>query len=85
VFWSLGELCCRVHNLLAGSPKPERSNVNGQMIPHVAGGDKHEANNLAYKTTCINKHNDCCHMENFEVVKKRVIRTMSCILLLGMC
>jgi hypothetical protein len=36
-----------------------------------------------YKTTYINKHNDCCHMENFEMAKKRVIRTMSCVLLLG--
>jgi hypothetical protein len=35
-----------------------------------------------YKTICINKHNDCCHMENFETAKKSFI---SCVLLLGMC
>jgi hypothetical protein len=49
VLWSLGELCCWVHKLLAGSPKPDRSNVKGQMVPHVAGGGgvKNAANNLA--------------------------------------
>jgi hypothetical protein len=49
VFWSLGELCCWVHKLLAGSLKPDKSNVKGQTVPHVAGegGLKHEANNLA--------------------------------------
>jgi hypothetical protein len=59
--------------LLAGSPKPDRSNVKGQMVPHVArgGGVKHAANNLPYKTIWINKHNDCCHMEHFEMAKKR--------------
>jgi hypothetical protein len=38
-----------------------------------------------YRTICIDKHNDCYHMENVEMAKKRVIRTMSCVLLLGMC
>jgi hypothetical protein len=27
-----------VHKLLAGSPKPDKSNVKGQMVPHIAGG-----------------------------------------------
>jgi hypothetical protein len=35
-----------------------------------------------YETVCINKHNGCCHMENVEMAKRR---TMSCVLLLGMC
>jgi hypothetical protein len=48
VFWSLGELCCWMHNLLAGSHKLDRSNVKGQMVSHVlGGGGKHEASNLA--------------------------------------
>jgi hypothetical protein len=29
-----------------------------------------------YKTICINKYNDCCHMENFVMAKKRVTRIM---------
>jgi hypothetical protein len=29
-----------------------------------------------YETVCINKHNGCCHMENVEMAKKRVIRTI---------
>jgi hypothetical protein len=87
VFWSLGELCCWVHKLLAGSPKPDRSNVKGQMVPQVAGGGDLSMRliTLTYKTIGINKHNDCWHMENFEMAKKRVIRTMRCVLLLGMC
>jgi hypothetical protein len=50
VFWSLEELCCWVHKLLAGSPKPDKSNVKGQMVHHfalsvcVCVGGKHEAN-----------------------------------------
>jgi hypothetical protein len=51
VFWSLGELCCWVHKLLAGSPKPDRSNVKGQMVPHVAGeGLSMRLTALPYKT-----------------------------------
>jgi hypothetical protein len=65
VFWSLGEL-------LAGSPKPDRSNVKEQMGPHVAGGDSKRLTTSPYKTTCINKHIDCCHMENSEKANKRV-------------
>jgi hypothetical protein len=52
VIWSLGQLCCWVYKLLAGSPKPDRSNVKGQMVPHVAwgggGGVKHVAKCLAF-------------------------------------
>jgi hypothetical protein len=38
-----------MHKLLADSSKPDRSNVKGQMVPHVPGGVhvKHKANNLA--------------------------------------
>jgi hypothetical protein len=80
-----------VHKLLAGSSKPDRSNVKGQMVPHVArergGGGLLSMRLIAspYKTICINKHNACRHMENFEMAKKMVIRTMSCVFLLGMC
>jgi hypothetical protein len=38
VFWPLGELCCWVHKLLAGSPKPD---WGGVVVV------KHEVNNLA--------------------------------------
>jgi hypothetical protein len=73
VFWLLGELCCWTHKLLAGSPKRDRWNVKGQMVLHVAGGGMRLITS-PYKTICINKHNDCCHMENFEMTKKRVWR-----------
>jgi hypothetical protein len=34
--------------LLADSPKPDRPNVKGEILPHFArGGVKHEGNNLA--------------------------------------
>jgi hypothetical protein len=91
VFWSFGELCCWVHKLLASSPKADRSNIKGLMVPNIAGVCvcvcvlSMSLITLPYKTICINKHNDWCHMENFEMAKKRVIRTMSCVLLLGMC
>jgi hypothetical protein len=74
-----------IHKLLAGSPKPDRSNVKGQMVPHVAGGGfSMRLITSPHKTIGLNKHNYCCHMENFEMAKKRVIRT-SCVLLLGVC
>jgi hypothetical protein len=80
-------LLCWVHKLLTGSPKPDRSNVKGQMVPHVAGRGrvKHGLITSPYKTIWTNRHNNCCHIENFEMAKKRVIRAMSCVLLLGMC
>jgi hypothetical protein len=59
-----------MHKLLAGSPKPDRANVAGVGVLRM------RLITSPYKTTCINKHNDCCHMENFEMVKKRVIRTI---------
>jgi hypothetical protein len=80
VFWSLGELCCWEHKLLAGSPKPDRQNVKEQMVLHVAGCVlRMRLITSPYKAICINKYNDCCHMENFEMAKKRVTRTMLCL------
>jgi hypothetical protein len=58
------------------------------LVTHVAwggGGFSMRLITSPYKTVCINKHNDYCHMENFEMAKKRVIRTTSCVLVLGMC
>jgi hypothetical protein len=60
---------------------PDRSNVKGHMVPHVAGGGGGLLLSVwlitsPYTAICINKHNDCSHMENFRRAKKRVIGTM---------
>jgi hypothetical protein len=87
VFWSLGELCCcagcisswQVHPSQTGPMLKDRQSL---MLPG-GGGLSMRLITSPYKTIRINKYNDCCHMENFEMAKKRVIRTMSCVLLLG--
>jgi hypothetical protein len=64
--WWGGFVCGVVWSLVKGQPL---------VLPVVGVGMRLIS---PYKTICVNKHNDYCHMENFHLAKKRLVR-MSCL------